>query len=84
MTTLRALAARVARLEQTRTRQHTPIEAAYGSLEAFEELTRTQIEEGKLSAIDMEDVLKALRRWHNDGAWSNWKRPTRHQWEFAG
>ena len=84
MTSVRALAARVARLEQGRTRQFTPIEAAYGSLEAFEELTRSQIEEGKLCAADMDDVLKALRRWHSEGAWSSWKRTVRHQLEFAG
>lgn len=84
MTSVRALAARVARLERGRTRQLTPIEASYGSHDAFEELTRSQIEEGKLCAVDMEDVLRALRRWHTDGAWSSWKRPIRHQWEFVG
>ena len=84
MTTVRGLTARITHLERSRTRRLTPIEAAYGSHEAFEELTRDQIERGELAREDMEAVLDALQRWHVDSAWSNWKRPTRQMWEFAG
>lgn len=80
MRSVKALAIGVAQREQSRTRQITPNESGYGSHEAFEALTRVQIEEAKLCAVDMEDVLNALRLWHTDGAWSSWMHPTRRQW----
>lgn len=60
--------ARVQRLEHSRS--HTsPLEMAYGSLEAWEADCESGIDEGRLDPRDMLVVVTAVRRWHEEGAW---------------
>lgn len=61
--------ARVQRLEQARA-PTSPFVLDYGSLDAFEAECRAGIDEGELDPRDMPVVIAAIRRWHDEGAWS--------------
>jgi len=65
---VRAMLARVQRLEQVRA-PSSPFELAYGSLGAWEAECLANIDAGLLDPIDMPTVLMAVRRWHSDGVW---------------
>jgi hypothetical protein len=85
---VRAMLARVQRLEQARRAPRSPIEAAYGSLEAWEASVLADVEAGKLDARDMlgesgdGGVLRAIRSWHDQGVFGMWQRD--RIWEFGG
>ena len=71
MVGVRGLLARVGKLEASRRGPRSPFELAYGSLEAFETSVQSDVDAGRLDPTDMPDVLAAIRRWHNDGAWAS-------------
>ena len=73
MSNVRALLARVAKLEAARAAPQSPIESSFGSFGAFEDQTLSLIDEGKLDRGDMLAVLTALRRWHADRVWGGWR-----------
>ena len=73
MTSVRAMLARVARLETAQAAPRSPIEVAYGSYAAFEDQTQALIETGALDRGDMTAVLTALRRWHADRVWGGFR-----------
>lgn len=87
MTGARSLLGRVRRLEQARAAPVSPIERAYGSLEAFEAAVRAEIDAGKLDRRDMVGesgdggVLRAIRGWHQQGVFGMWHRD--RIWEMA-
>lgn len=72
---------RVQRLEAARAAPRSPIEAAYGSLAAFEAQVADEVAAGKLDRIDMAGVIAALRRWHADQVWAGWTRYRNGAWE---
>lgn len=67
MASAQALLKRVQRLEAARTPKPSPIEAIYGSVDAFAAECMAGVEAGKLCPIDMPVVIECLRRWHRDG-----------------
>jgi len=79
---VRAMLARVQRLEQARRAPRSPIEIAYGSLQAWEAETQAGIDAGTLDRIDMPVVMACVRRWHADGVFGMWQRD--RVWEFGG
>ena len=81
MSSVRAMLARVQRLEQARQAPRSPIEVAYGSLEAWESETQAKIEAGTLDRIDMPVVIACVRRWHNEGVFGMWRRD--RVWELG-
>lgn len=60
--------ARVQRLEQAR-RPTSPFEVAFGSLDDWEAECQSGIDAGTLDPTDVPFVMKAVRRWHTEGAW---------------
>lgn len=68
----KSLLARVRRIEQARTVSCSPVEAMYGSLDAFEAVVGNGIEVGEYDSTDMPMVLACVRRWHADGAFGEW------------
>lgn len=72
MSAVRGLLTRVTRLEQARVVPRTPIELAYGSLEAWEAEVQADIDSGKADPVDMPLVLKSVRRWHTEKLWGSW------------
>lgn len=69
MSGVRAMLARVQRLEQARS-QTSPFERAFGSLADWEAECQSGIGEGRLDSRDMPVVMMALRRWHSEGVWA--------------
>jgi hypothetical protein len=69
MSNVRALLTRIAKLEQRRVAASSPIELAYGSLDAFAESVNADISAGKLDPVDGPLLLNSIRRWHRDGVW---------------
>ena len=69
MAAVRALLARVNRLEQAKAPGATPFELAFGSVEQFAAATQRQIETGFLDASDGMIVVLAVRQWHTDQVW---------------
>lgn len=67
MASAQALLKRVQRLEAARTPKPSPIEAIYGSVDAFAAEVQAKVDEGKLCPVDMPVVIECLRRWHRDG-----------------
>lgn len=65
---IRAMLARVQRLEQARSAS-SPFELAFGSLDAWTAECQAGIDAGLLDARDMPVVILAVQRWHRDGAW---------------
>ena len=72
MAAIQGLLARVARLEQARVSPRTPIELAYGSLEAWEAEVQADIDAGNADPTDMPLVLMCVRRWHTERLWGSW------------
>jgi hypothetical protein len=60
----------VQRLEQARRTPRSPIEQAYGSLDAWEAEAQVGIDSGTLDAIDMPAVILSVRRWHREGVFA--------------
>ena len=87
MSNVRALLTRVAKLEAARAAPRSPLELAYGSLAAFEDVVRADVSAGKLDRIDMlgEDgnsgVLACIRRWHVDRVWDGWSKQRNNVWQ---
>lgn len=69
MASAQALLKRVQRLEAARTPKPSPIEALYGSTEAFAQECMAEVEAGKLCGTDMPVLLDCLRRWDHEGSW---------------
>lgn len=67
MASAQALLKRVQRLEAARTPKPSPIEALYGSVDAFAAEVQAKVGEGKLCPVDMPVVIECLRRWHRNG-----------------
>lgn len=65
MASVRSMLVRVRRLEQAR----VPA-SPFGSLEDWEAECQAWIEEGSLDRRDVAVVMLAVRRWHQDGLWS--------------
>jgi hypothetical protein len=65
---VRAMLARVQRLEQARS-PTSPFEIAFGSLDAWEAECWAGIDVGLLDSHDVPLLLTAVRRWHSDEAW---------------
>ena len=63
---VRAMLARVQRLEQARA-PTSPFALALGSLDAWEAEMRRGIDAGLLDARDTPMVMMAVRRWHAEG-----------------
>ena len=74
MPNVRALLTRVAKLEAARVAPRSPIEVAFGSMEAFADRVNADIGAGRLDGIDMPMVLAAVARWHRDRVWDGWTR----------
>lgn len=80
MSAIRSMLTRVQRLEQARRAPRSLIEASYGSLEAWEDQVRAEVEAGKLDRIDMlgadgnGGVLAAVARWHRERMFGMWQR----------
>ena len=68
--TVRAMLARVQRLEQARCLR-SPFALAFGSFEAFEAECRAEIHAGRLDRTDFPVVLHCLARWERDGTWQS-------------
>jgi hypothetical protein len=66
---VRALLSRLAKLEQARG-PTSPFLLEYGSLDALEAECRAGIAEGIYDPTDMPVVIRAIRGWHEAGAWS--------------
>jgi hypothetical protein len=75
---VRALQARVRRLEQSRA-SASPILAAFGTFAAFEEHCDAQVAAGELDPRDFPVVVLCLRRWEEQGVWDAWAK--RRTWE---
>lgn len=73
MSTVRALLTRVAKLEAARVAPKSPVELAYGSLEAFAEKVNADIAAGKLDKVDGPLLLQAVLKWHRDRLWSGFR-----------
>lgn len=69
MASAQALLKRVAKLEAARTPRPSPIEALYGSTEAFALECMAEVTAGKLCGTDMPVLLDCLRRWDHEGSW---------------
>lgn len=75
MAGVRFMLARVRRLERTGSPALSPFERDYGSLDAFVVSVRADVAAGRLDRIDLlgmdgnGGVLRAILRWHADGAW---------------
>ena len=67
---VRAMLARVRRLEQARRAPRSPFEVAHGSLETWETEAQAGIDAGMLDEIDMPVVIACVKRWHSEGVWS--------------
>ena len=73
MTNVRALLTRVAKLEAARVTPKSPIELAYGSLDAFADKVNADIAAGKMDKVDGPMVLAAVLKWHRDRLWSGFR-----------
>ena len=66
---VRAMLARVQRLEQSRA-PTSPFALAFGSLDDWEADWQSGIDAGELDPRDMPIVMLAIRRWHRDEVWA--------------
>lgn len=67
MASARSLLSQVRQIKKARTPKPSPIEALYGSVDAFAAEVQAKVGEGKLCPVDMPVVIECLRRWHRDG-----------------
>jgi hypothetical protein len=65
--------ARVQKLEQAAF-VRSPLEVAFGSLDAFEAELQQGIVAGKLCHLDVPVIVNCIRRWHREQVWGNWSR----------
>lgn len=70
---IRAMLKRVQVLEQARQAPKSPIEVAYGSMDAYAEEAEAEIAAGKLDGRDFPIILDCLRKWHADHVWQGFK-----------
>lgn len=73
MPAVRALLARVTRLEAAKAPPVSPFEAAYGSVDAFAAAAQAMIDSDVLDHRDGPVVLASIRGWHFDEVWSLWQ-----------
>ena len=69
MRAVRALAKRVARLEQAGKPRPSPFVIFYGSFDAFADTVLPGYLDGTYDKGDMIAVIAALRNWETDGTW---------------
>lgn len=87
MPSTRAMLERVRRLEQARTAPRSPLERWYGSLAAFEQDAREQVDAGSLDRVDWlgengdGGIMRAIRAWHEQDVFAMWQRD--RIWECA-
>lgn len=81
MAGVRGLLDRVRRLEQARTAPRSPIESAWGSLDAFADEVQAGVEAGTFDRIDMPIIVNCIRRWHDEGVFTAWQRD--RVWEYG-
>lgn len=88
MSSVRALAERVRRLEAARTAAKSPVELVFGSMQAFADKTRADVDAGLLDRDDMlgpngqGGVLRAIQAWHDQQVWAGWRR--NQSWQYSG
>lgn len=88
MSSVRSLLERVSRLEAARSSLKSPVELVYGSLEAFADRTRADVDVGLLDRDDMlgpdgnGGVLRAIQAWHSQQVWGAWRR--NQSWQYSG
>ena len=70
---VRAMLARVQRLEQVRAPVRSPFVIAFGSFEAFAAECEVAMDAGKLDRADFSHVLRSVARWELDGTWEAWQ-----------
>lgn len=68
----RGLARRVRRLEQTHA-PRSPVEKAYGSLDAFIAAVQADIDTGQVCRFDGPILLESIKRWHRENVWAIWR-----------
>lgn len=83
MRNVRALLTRVAKLEAARVTPKSPIETAYGSLDAFADKVNADIAAGKMDKVDGPLLLQAVRKWHRDRLWSGFRYHNNGQPQYA-
>lgn len=66
---VRAMLARVQRLEEAGRAPRSPFEVGWGTLEAWEAEVQVGIDAGTYDPIDMPGVVDSIRKWHADGLW---------------
>ena len=64
---------RVQKLEAARAVLKSPIEVAYGSMDAFAIKVQVDVVAGKLDRTDAPVLVASLRRWHADRVWAGWR-----------
>lgn len=74
MSRVDALLRRVQRIERARTAPRSPIERAYGSMDAYAAGVQAGIDAGTYDPTDMPVILTCLQQWHQDGLWGAWQR----------
>lgn len=82
MPSVRSLLTRVAKLEQSRAASRSPVELAYGSVDAFADKVNADIGANKLDPVDGPLLLNAVRRWHRDGVWQR-QQARNAVWDFG-
>lgn len=70
---VRAMQARVRRLEQVR-RTMSPFVVAFGSFAAFETHCNQQMKGGLFDPRDFPVIIMCLRAWEEQGIWGTWLR----------
>jgi hypothetical protein len=77
---LRALGRRVAKLEVAGRLRPTPFAVWFGSVDAFvDRVIMRGTKAGQLCAVEMADVVAALRSWESDGHYSAWEHERKWQ-----
>ncbi len=66
---VRAMLARVQRLEQAQGRVRSPFAIAFGSFDVFVAECEADMAAGKLDSADFPVVLASLAKWERDGTW---------------
>ena len=69
MAAVRALLARVTRLEQS----EAPAASPFGSFEAWAASAQADIDAGLLDPRDGPVLIAAVERWHTDEVWGLWQ-----------
>lgn len=80
---IRGLQKRARRLERLHS-PRSPLEVAYGSLDAFVADAQAKIEVGRFCSIDGPIILNCVRRWHEKNLWGGWRRQSNQMWEYDG